>query len=83
MPSAKRYARRKAEGRCGRCGAADPLQSATLCEPCRAEKAAWSAERYARRKEAGVCGECGKYEPMPGCVTCWRCSAGREIRGRY
>ena len=73
------YARRRASGRCGRCGA-EIIGNASTCARCaardmkrRPRKNAASRARYHRRRALGACVDCGAHaDAGVRCVSCAR-----------
>ncbi|MYA95091.1 MAG: hypothetical protein F4X91_01610 [Nitrospinae bacterium] len=72
------YARRRASGRCGRCGA-EVIDKASTCSSCaardikrRPRKNAASRARYHARRARSLCVDCS--EPVNGAVRCERCA---------
>ena len=73
------YARRRAAGRCGRCGA-EVIDKASTCASCaardakrRPRKNAASRARYHGRRARGACVDCGAYaDAGVRCVSCAR-----------
>ena len=56
----EKRARRRAEGRCVRCGDTLPAgYGFALCPACREAANAYYRERYAQHRESGVCHQCG------------------------
>ena len=75
----KIYARRRASGRCGRCGV-EVVDKASTCAKCaardakrRPRKNAASRARYHRRRARGACVDCGAHaDAGVRCVSCAR-----------
>ena len=65
--------RRKAEGRCTRCGSVDPVDGKTLCKSC-AEDQKKAQQRTREKKRArGECMFCGS-PAVQGKVLCGKCA---------
>jgi hypothetical protein len=70
-------ARKRAAGRCVRCGAPSPA-GRWLCRDCSDEAAADATERRAARRAAGLC-MCGR-PPRPGRSLCEACAGAARRR---